>query len=354
MCYTFANHRSLKWYMFSIVAWSVYCTYNVAGPYFFYTHYRTRTILSRRTNGTQAGYSQEPRPLIVLFTTFKPAEFNITINDTRINNTLHVWAALAPRLTPVLYYTDNSTVDDAVSGGWTAVKCPKIADNISPSCVLPAMFIDAQHRFPMADFYGYANGDLLFDESLLKTLAQVRKSFVCSSLLIVGCRFNYQMSKGETISTVGDVSLRKKKTSIFSGWAIDYFITPRNKYNWTMIPPVVVGRSTYDNFMISHSIAQHIPVFDATNTIFAVHQTWANNNFENRKGDKQFNRPPINKLILQNFSPNKDVIRSGPLGHTSCAPFYSSWNNMTVLITKRETCIQKECNYVMAENVTCM
>ena len=360
MCHTFANHPSLKWYM-PTVALSLYCIYNVAGPYFFYTHYRIvdlGTNLSMRANGTQAGYSQEPTPLIVLFTTFKTNKFNITINDTRINNTLRAWAELAPRLTPVLYYADNSTVDDAISRGWTAVKCPKIADKISPSCVLPAMFIDAQHRFPMADFYGYANGDLLFDESLFQTLSQVRKSVVCSSLLIVGRRYNYEMLKGETISTVGDVTRRKNKTSRFQTFAIDYFISPRNKYNWTVIPPVVVGRNAYDNFMIAHSIAQSIPVLDATETIFAMHQTWSENNYESRKGAKQYG---INYKILRNFSPNEYQSLQGVRGMTSCAPFYSSWNNMTVRITEREKHIQKECQYVMckckyvmAGNVTCM
>ena len=141
------------------------------------------------SNEQKTGFFEEVKPLIVLYTTFKSNN-----SDIRISNTLHVWAALAPWLKPVLYYTDNRTVKDAAKTGWTAVKCPKIADRISLSCVLPAMFIDAQQRFPTADFYGYANGDLLFDESLFKTLTQINKSLVHSSLLIVGCRYNYQMA----------------------------------------------------------------------------------------------------------------------------------------------------------------
>ena len=112
---------------------------------------------------------------------------------------------------------------------------------------------------------------------------------------------------------------------MFTGWAIDYFITPWNKYNWALIPPVVVGRTVYDNFMIAHSIAQNIPVLDATRTIFAMHQTLTNN-YESRKGKKDMG---INRMILRHGHEFHYA-----LGLVDCAQFNSLWDNATARIVK--------------------
>ena len=268
---------------------------------------------------------KKPHPLIVLFTTF-----GSNTTEIKIYNTIREWASLRPLVQPVLYFTDNRTHATALQRGWEAIRCPKIADRISPSCVLPAMFLDAEERFPNADFYGYANGDLLFDDSLVNTLKSVKESLVSSKLLIIGCRFNYQMNGRELILNAQNVTSRKSKAYQFTGYAIDYFITPRQKYVWKSLPPLVVGRTLYDNYMIAFSVKKNIPVLDTTKTILALHQT-TSTNFESRKGKKDHG---INgRVITGSWKIEFD------LGRVGCSHFVTSHSNGTVVMKKREKLI---------------
>ena len=65
------------------------------------------------------------------------------------------------------------------------------------------MFMDVISRYN-SSFYGYANGDILFDNSLTKSLKYLQK-YVNSDerMLIVGMRSNYKLQKGEYDNQIG-------------------------------------------------------------------------------------------------------------------------------------------------------
>ena len=51
---------------------------------------------------------------------------------------------------------------------------------------------------------------------------------------------------------------------------IDYFVFPRGQYE--DLPPFVIGRPGYDNWLIWHTRMREIPVIDASSAVVAVHQ----------------------------------------------------------------------------------
>lgn len=52
---------------------------------------------------------------------------------------------------------------------------------------------------------------------------------------------------------------------------IDYFLFPKGLY-YKKIPPFVVGRPGWDNWLIWYPLSMNIPVVDASADVFAVHQ----------------------------------------------------------------------------------
>jgi hypothetical protein len=54
--------------------------------------------------------------------------------------------------------------------------------------------------------------------------------------------------------------------------AQDYFIVTRDAYQWsTHVPPFVVGRVAYDNWLLDYAI-HHFDSIDVTATVTAIHQ----------------------------------------------------------------------------------
>jgi hypothetical protein len=56
-------------------------------------------------------------------------------------------------------------------------------------------------------------------------------------------------------------------------WAIDYFVFPKGE--WTEMPPFVVGRTTWDNYLIHDALSRGFAVVDSTKAVLAVHQSHA-------------------------------------------------------------------------------
>ena len=103
------------------------------------------------------------------------------------NNTLHNWPLLDDRcqlrVHPILFVDksnvssqtvlDNSTIDVALSLGWTVLDVPRLSFFGVP-CIRD-MYADVALRFANCTFHAYTNGDILFDSGLARTLRSVAK-----------------------------------------------------------------------------------------------------------------------------------------------------------------------------------
>ncbi|KAK2142890.1 hypothetical protein NP493_4729g00003 [Ridgeia piscesae] len=225
----------------------------------------------------------QPR-LITLFTTFgaDPAK------RQTYENTLRLWSLLGPSVRPILYYSPGRQLPGlhelARSLGWEVFPCPDVSPTPGRLPVLRRMFVHAQEAGARAAFYGYANGDIVFDESLVLTLRALRRHADFSRrLMLVGRRFNYRMRPNETISSLFDVTLRARQGMWFMSTALDYFLSTYDGYPWRDIPDFVVVRIGYDCWLVAHAIDLRIPVVDASASVTVLHQTGVDGNEAGRQ-----------------------------------------------------------------------
>ena len=240
-----------------------------------------------------------------MFTTFK----NSAPKEHIYKNTIRNWQRLKPWIQPILYYLpgEKSLVDFAKAHGWDVLEVPKLSKAKVP--ILRHMFIKAREKYT-TPYYCYTNGDILFDNGLIKTL-QVLKPVTekMKQVLIVGRRTNFKLSPGQVIDSFEDIRASAKKGQLFGTNAQDYFISTTHGYPWETIPDFVVGRVGYDNWLVVTAIVKKMVVIDTTKTIIALHQTGSDGNFagdsisnakaQNVKSGKIM--PLLNKNITRMF-----------------------------------------------------
>ena len=193
---------------------------------------KSKPFASHNLEGTE--------PILTLFTTFSPSEKKRQI----YTNTLKIWNLLRPLVTPVLFCPDvqceNYWKPQTEKFSWKL----HIASNVSESDNIPLlkyMFMDVIAKYK-STFYGFSNGDILFDETLLKTLSALTKyTHDGEKMLIVGKRSNY-LWKEEKIVNFKMVKNILKKSKLFSYWAEDYFFYTREAVDWSKAPNMVPGK----------------------------------------------------------------------------------------------------------------
>ena len=223
--------------------------------------------------------SDSKEPILTMFTTFKNSQPKTHI----YKNTIRNWERLKPWVQPVLYYLpgEDSLLDFAKAHGWDVLEVPKLSKAKVP--ILRHMFLKTREKYT-TPFYCYTNGDILFDDGLIKTLKVLKPvTSKMKQVLIVGRRTNYKVSPGQVIDSFDDIKASSKKGQLFGTNAQDYFISTSRGYPWETIPDFVVGRVGYDNWLVVTAIVKKMVVIDTTKTIIALHQTGIDGNFAGKK-----------------------------------------------------------------------
>ena len=119
------------------------------------------------------------------------------------NNTLHVWSSLGRyRVHPILFIDSveafivqqkTGFLRDACRMGWTVAMAPLC--NAYQFPVFKQLFVATMSQWN-ATWYGYANGDMLFDNSLVESLDfLVRHEPIFETSMVVGRRYHLNVSK---------------------------------------------------------------------------------------------------------------------------------------------------------------
>ena len=191
-----------------------------------------------KNNTHSSKYNKEL--LVILFTTFSDNKQKISIFE----NTIKIWSLLKPFVQPILYCYNYSCLEkwrgQAKTYGWHIYKAPVSNEEKLP--LLKYMYLHAIKLYK-SNFYGYCNGDILFDKSFLKNFHDLKiYAKEKEKILVIGQRSNYHLNKEDNISTFREVSEIYQKAKLFTPWAIDYFIYTKNCINWEKIPNLVVGK----------------------------------------------------------------------------------------------------------------
>ncbi|ELT91762.1 hypothetical protein CAPTEDRAFT_191652 [Capitella teleta] len=224
---------------------------------------------------------ERQRDLLTMFTTFKPSEDRNIIHGNVIKN----WAAISD---DVILYTSSDdvggkrTMVEAINYGWTVHAAPRTNPYNLP--FVKDMFLDAS-ALSQSEFVGYSNGDILFTANLRATLVAILHSVDPREVFIIGRRKNVLLRQRtlhleDHVQMVADVEAED-----YLDVAIDYFIFHQEtSFPFGDLPDLVVGRSRYDNFLVSKASASGMMVVDASETITALHQTGTDGNLSGHMG----------------------------------------------------------------------
>ncbi|KAK2178331.1 hypothetical protein NP493_547g01069 [Ridgeia piscesae] len=215
------------------------------------------------------------KPLLVLLTTFTRDLGKAYIQTNILRN----WALLRPVVQPVLYstYDDGPLIEFAKQLGWHVLHAHNVTEFNAP--YVKGIYESAMDVYD-APFYGYCNGDILFDSSIVKTLREVeRRLYALNTTMVTGRRINVKMNLSivTPLFQLSDVTDKARKGTIIRPYAEDYFFVTRD-FPWHVVPDVVIGRPAYDNFLVAIAIKQNVSVIDATKTLLAFHQTGVDGN----------------------------------------------------------------------------
>lgn len=250
--------------------------------------------IAARSQGGKDDYNQwetvqKLQPLLTIFTTFKNMPDRISIHTNTIKN----WALFLPYIQPVLLISESSPLNNiAKQYGWKVLNISETNEFGTPR--LKNMYEDvmnATHHNSL--FYGFCNGDILFDEGLLDTLMAVQFYLpLLTTPMMVGRRTNVNMSivhKPDDLCQWEDV--RQTEGQLFIDDAEDYFIIANaHEFIWDKLENVVIGRVGYDNYLVAMALRYNVSVVDVTETVKAVHQTGADGDFAGQTNvDSQYN-----------------------------------------------------------------
>ncbi|ELU08480.1 hypothetical protein CAPTEDRAFT_226064 [Capitella teleta] len=257
------------------------------------------TVFSdQRTKPTRVEATEEtpPTPIITLFTTFKPNPKRLSIYQATIRN----WASLGPHVRPLLYANltlgKSDLVEYALQHGWSVAQTPK--ENWCHTPFVNHMYMDAEQRYD-SEFYSYANGDILFDDGLVRTLNAVLNKMPQKRVLVIGQRVNYELKNYSHIpySTIDEFRSNRQVMARSVKWglllAIDFFITRRAMFSWNRMAHVVVGRGGYDAYVLYYAMYRdNGTVISATDTMQAYHlqaMNWQLSHRKDKDKDSHFN-----------------------------------------------------------------
>eukprot|EP01064_Diplonema_japonicum_P023595 TRINITY_DN3400_c6_g1_i1.p1 TRINITY_DN3400_c6_g1~~TRINITY_DN3400_c6_g1_i1.p1 ORF type:complete len:579 (+),score=134.44 TRINITY_DN3400_c6_g1_i1:250-1737(+) len=126
------------------------------------------------------------------------------------------------------------------------------------------------------DLAMYCNGDILFTSTVMHTVAVVHTWMKREGrqYMMVGRRFNKVLGDEQLPGEGWEEYIEAMKGQQWQEDAIDYFIFSKNLYNWQTIPPMVIGGTAFDNWILQKALDDpKVTVVDGTLTITAVHQS---------------------------------------------------------------------------------
>lgn len=182
-------------------------------------------------------------------------------------NAIQSWLAQTPRPQVILFGTDEGVVEAAAEFGCEHV--PSLRRNQYGTPYLDHVFSITEQR-AQGDIICYSNADILLFPDFTPTTLAVAEQFPqfllgaeCTNLWVREL-INVSAPWQETIR----VRMQAEGTRRMR--ATDFFTFRKGMY--PAFPPLILGRSYFDNAMLYETRRLGFPIVDATGVITAVHQ----------------------------------------------------------------------------------
>jgi hypothetical protein len=205
--------------------------------------------------------------MLTFFTTAKPF---LGHDGVIQRNALKSWTLLRPDVEVILFGDDAGAAEAAQALGIRHE--PRVERNERGSKRLDYLFAKAQ-AIARHNLLCYINCDIILMQDFCQTLALVNAAH--TEFLMVGRRWDTEVNESydferkdwETQLRTAVLRHAKQRTP---DW-IDYFAFTRGLYG-PDIPPLVIGRVFWDNWLLWKARDSGRPVVDASDVVIVVHQ----------------------------------------------------------------------------------
>jgi hypothetical protein len=204
--------------------------------------------------------------MITLFACPKPFHGHIGIIQ---KNAIKSWTFLKPKPEIILMGMEDGIAEICEDLG--LIHIADVDRNEYGTPFVNSLFQLAQKRASQS-IVCYINSDIILmsDFMLAVELVAVKKS----KFLILGQRWDIDIKDGldfdSTDWAMQLIAIMARNGKLHAPNGIDYFCFPRGGF--IDMPPFVIGRPKWDNWLVWQARAKGVPVVDVTETVKAIHQ----------------------------------------------------------------------------------
>jgi hypothetical protein len=205
------------------------------------------------------------------------------IGETGImqTNAIRSWTLLRPACEIILFGKDEGTAEIAAQFGVRHV--PDIAFSQYGTPLLNSVFRRA-HDIASHQLMCFINTDIILMSDFLPAIKMVKEK----RFFIVGLRWDLDMNEAINFEDTRWESVLRTRLAEHGkphppGGGGDFFIYPRGLFK--DIPPFIIGRGGWDNWLIYRARAIGVPVIDATRAFINVHQNHGYSHIEKGIGE---------------------------------------------------------------------
>tara|TARA_B100002052_G_C15874753_1_gene596425 strand:- start:1458 stop:2306 length:849 start_codon:yes stop_codon:yes gene_type:complete len=213
--------------------------------------------------------------LITLFAIPKPFEGH---NGIIQKNAMTSWSKIIGN-PEIIVYGEGEGISEACKD-FNFIHVPEVEVNEYGTPLVNFIFNDAKKR-AKNDTVCYINSDIiLFPDFINHT-----NSVDLAEYLLIGRRWDLDIIEEINFNSknwAGDLlSLKEREGKLHPETGVDYFVF--KKASLPLMPPFAIGRTTWDNWIISSFLKSGIPVIDGTE-IITIHQNHDFAHIKSKKG----------------------------------------------------------------------
>jgi hypothetical protein len=203
--------------------------------------------------------------MLTLFTTPKPFRGHISVIQ---RNAISSWTLLRPACEIILLGDEEGAAE--VASEYRLRHVSEIARNEYGTPLVNDLFAKAQ-QLAVHDLLCYVNCDIILMSDFMRAVEQVAR--LEHRFLMVGQRWNVDVKEPLDFRFGWENELQTRLTQdgrLDELTAIDFFAFRRGL--WGDIPPFALGRTMWDDWLLSRAIAREAVLIDATPVIKIAHQ----------------------------------------------------------------------------------
>ncbi|MDI6704408.1 MAG: tetratricopeptide repeat protein [bacterium] len=202
--------------------------------------------------------------MLTLFSIPKPFRGHIGIIQ---RNAIKSWTLLHPACEITLFGNEKGTTEVAAEFGVRHI--PEVLCNEFGTPLVNSAF-DMAQNISRHKLVAYINTDIILMSDFMEAIRQIK----AGSFLMVGQRWDVELKKRWDFTQPDwEERLRlfiSEKGTLHPSTGIDYFVFPKGLFK--KLPPFVIGRAGWDNWLLYRARTLGVKVIDATPVVMVVHQ----------------------------------------------------------------------------------